>query len=554
MIEFQHRSTLWWLLGILGLSSLVYAQSMSYGFLTNYDDGLLISANPVVNSSGSDMLKWAFGEFVYGLYHPVTSLSFALDNFLFGGSSKGFHLVNTLLHLWVTVLVFLFSRRILNSEYAGLVAALLFAIHPMHVESVVWLSERKDLLYTGFFLSGLSIYLKERRVLSWKVILLFLLSVLSKPAAVVFPAVLVLLDIYETRRWSWKRVITKWPYFLIALVFGYVNIQAQDSAGFIRDLSDQYSVMDRFFMASFSLVYYLFEFIIPVGLSPKHFYPSDPEFSLTFPYWISPIVMILLAYVAFRFRKRVPLFWFSLIFYLITIALVIKLVPTGNDLVNERYSYLPYVGLGLITAHAFISLMAYARLRVVSIAALILSGLAFAFISFRYIPVYQNEVSLWSHVIQQNPQSSVAFMERGRAHISQSDFNKAIIDLNAALFLDERNALAYNNRGLALASLGNSEAAIKDYDQAIELDRDYAIAYSNRGIELFKSGQVQLAISDFEQSIELDPGNASNYNNYGIALAQMKRMNEAKGMFERALELQPKHPNALKNLERITRQ
>jgi len=338
-----------WLAAILGVTVAIYAPSLGFPFYPNLDDGRLILNNPVVIDFPNQM-GTVFSEFVYGLYHPLTTLSFIADYQLFGTNPLGFRLHNLILHLINVLLVFFFVTRLPTNKNVALFAALLFALHPMHMESVIWVSERKDVLFTFFFLLSLLCYLnwhETGKKLWWATAtVFFLFSLLSKATAVILPLVLIIVDYIRSGKINWKSIINKWPYFLLSLIFGIVNIKAQQSIDFIQPIADSYSLGQLVTMPVYSFTWYVTQLFAPVGLSIKHLYPRIMDGQMAFPYYLGWLWLLLLAVLTYRFRKG-RFFLAGMLFYAVSTVLVIKIIPTGNDLVSDRYSYVPYIGLGL---------------------------------------------------------------------------------------------------------------------------------------------------------------------------------------------------------------
>jgi hypothetical protein len=231
------------------------------------------------------------------------------------------------------------------------ITALFFAIHPMHVESVAWISERKDLLYSFFFISGLSTYYEYIHATAnrnkWYIytILLFLCSLLSKSTAIIFPLMLLIFDYYFRRGWKKKVLFEKIPFFLLSLVFGVITILSQKSAGAINaDLMPEYNLLQRFFVVCFTTSYYIVKLFLPFNLAVLHFAPTE----LPYYYYLSPLFLLLLALLVYRSRTMKRELIFGLLFYLAGVSLTSQVIPVGYTVVSERYSYIPYIGLFFI--------------------------------------------------------------------------------------------------------------------------------------------------------------------------------------------------------------
>ncbi|MBD77693.1 MAG: hypothetical protein CL840_01975 [Crocinitomicaceae bacterium] len=533
---------------ILGV--VIFFPSIQYDYLINYDDGPLIVNNPVVQNFD---VPGMFSKFVFGLYHPITTLSFAIDNWLFNGMASGFHFSNILLHFINAILCYVLAFRLSKKELIAGIVMVLFVIHPMHVESVAWLSERKDLLYTLFFLIACISYLKSldtEAKTKWSLITFtcFVLAALSKSAAVVFPLVILLIDYVRNQFSLPKSLIRIIPYVLVSLVIGYINILAQNSAGFIQSIPE-YSLLERFLLFSYSSAYYVVSFVLPIDLSPKHFYPIIVDDYLHWTYYLSPLFVMGFLVIAWKAVNHNRKYLFPIGFFVVTIVLVLKIIPTGNDLVSDRYSYLPYLGLCLLVGQLVDAYWKKSKIFLMGIGAILM--LVFTYSSYSYVSVWKNEISIWNWVINKNPHYTTGYAERGRNYLDRGKLNKALKDLNRAIELDSLNSIAFNHRGLSLASLNKPENAYNNFTRAISIDSNYASAYSNRGVLLSKYNRTEEGILDLKKAIELAPKDADHYNNLGIAYAQIQNWELAQINFEECLKLNPDHKDGNKNMNRL---
>lgn len=523
----------------------IYTPSLSYNFLPDYDDGPLVLANRAVVSF---LPLEAFTQFVFGLYHPLTTLSFAIDYLIWHDNALGFRITNLLLHVINSFLVFRLLKSLNVNQVYSVVAALIFLAHPLHVESVVWISERKDLLYSAFFLLGLlcfTTYLRAPSLYRYIALLVFfLLAGLSKPSAIAFVPVIIAALIVVRR--SWKVVFwVGWiPFLVLGVALGVVTIIAQYEAGFIRT-SDQWSSIEMVVMWLYAVAYYPLSFVFPLFLSPKHFYPE----TLGFLHWALSLVgglLIVASIVGSFFRK---LWAFGLLFYLLAILPSLKLIPTGNDLVSDRYAYLPL--LGCIYALIVVATMLAAKREILmycfaSACLLVLSG-----ISFSYIQIWRSELTLWNSVAHKHPQHSIVFLERGRAYAGLGQWDNASLDLGKSLSIDPNNPLAYNSMGVVLQQRGKVKEAYISYVKAIGLDSNYAEAYANRGMLQWQLGNSAAALNDFNRALQLAPLNPDNHNNMGIAMAELGNNSTAANHFKEALRLQPNLQSARENLKKV---
>ena len=241
----------------------------------------------------------------------------------------------------------------------AVVTALFFGIHPMHIESVAWISETKDVLYTFFFLLALNSYLKFRKIkkeiiFPFSVLFWFFLSLLSKPAAVCFPFVLLLIDYHQDKKLGWKAIVSKTPFFLIALLFGALALFSQADSGAVQNIAPLFNVPERFFLVCYAVVFYLVKVVVPFDLCALHYYPlKSAAGMLPFQYYLAFPAMLLLVWAVFRSGRFKQELIFGLLFYLVTIGMTLQIVPFGRALVSERYSYVPYIGVFFIIGQFF---------------------------------------------------------------------------------------------------------------------------------------------------------------------------------------------------------
>ncbi|MBN2774068.1 MAG: tetratricopeptide repeat protein [Prolixibacteraceae bacterium] len=504
---------------ILIITFVVFSPALKNGF-TNWDDDLYVTNNSLIkNVPLSNLGK--FGENVAGNFHPLTMLSLALDYRLFEMDPFYFHLVNILFHLLNTLLVFVLIKKLTKGNlFVVFFTAIFFAIHPMHVESVVWISERKDVLYAFFFLTGLLFYhqyiLKKKIVWLMISFLTFVLSVLSKSAAVVFPVVLFLIDYFEKRKINLKSIAEKLPFLAVSIWIGLVAIGTQSQSSALGEFAG-YSLFERITIAAYGFITYVIKFAVPFKLSSFHPYPDG---KLPVTYILALIVTVLfLIYVIIKFKKQRELF-FGTVFYLVTIALVLQLFPVGDALIAERYTYIPYIGLAmvyLIYTQKTIQKRPFGNLKYVVLGILAVQLIFFANVTYLRTKVWKDSESLWTDVIGKYPYFAEAYINRGHFYRSENNYQEAIQNYNKAIELDDNRALAFYNRGKAFFDTGQFDKALTDMNKAIELEPDFPEAYSNRGSIYAMKNEYLLAIADFDKAIEMKPGNTEILANRTLA-------------------------------------
>lgn len=527
------------------LIGFIYWNTLDYDFLINYDDDVLIFKSLFVTNFSWSILPELFSNFIEGLYHPLTTLTWAADWKLGGGDATIFHITNLIFHLLNSLLVFQLIKHIGKHTQVAVICALLFAVSPVAVENVAWLSSRKDLAYAFFYLSGLVFYtsINLNNFLKYSLsVLVFILALLSKSAAVTFPIALILIDFYQGKSFTLKTQWSKIPLILLSVVFGIVNIRAQQSIDFIQDMAE-YSILERICMVSYSILFYPIKSLLPFELSAKYFYPISGELSVI--YYLAPLVLIGAATGIIKYGVKHRLTLFSAAFYILHIALIIKIIPTGNDLVNERYAYIANIALFFLLSHSFIATEKVRN-------SVFYSGITLVILSFTIIAksraeVWKDSTSLWTDVIKKYPNRGIPYNERGQAYYLTDNFDAAFMDVNKAIELNQTLDLAYTNRGNIYLKRNKAPEAISDFTKALELKGADPLIFSNRGTAYMTLDSLDLALSDFTKSLELDSSMAETYNSRAILKAKQKDYKGAITDFTKALQLNPNYIGAYKN-------
>ena len=529
---------------IIGLTLLAYLPAFNAGFA--YDDVLYIQRNSLIRSID---LERIFSENVMGNYHPLTMLIFSIEFQLFGLDPTGYHIVNLLLHLVNILLVYYFILLLCDKLWVALVAALIFGIHPLHVESVVWISELKDLLYTSFFLGASIFYLRYlndgERKYYFIALLLFAFSLLSKAMAASLPVVLLLIDYFKRRKLTGRVFVEKIPFFVLAITFGIVAVFAQQLSDAVQVIST-YPFSQRVVFASYGFITYIVKLIVPFNQSAFYPYPIKGGESLPVYFFFYPVLLIALAGLLIYFRKSYHKLFFGIAFFSITVFLVLQLLPVGDAIMADRYSYIPSIGLFYLAGEAFVYLR-NKRFNVPAIAILALFALFFCVTTFQRNVVWKNDLTLFSDVIEKHPGVAIAYNNRGSFLWDQKKYDEALLDYNMAIELRPNYSEAYNNRGAVFLDQKKYKEAINDFNKVIELQQNYAGAYSNRGIAMLETGKNAEAKADFDKAIELKPDYAEAYYNRGLLAMIEKRSEDALKDYNKALELKSDYNEAILN-------
>jgi len=566
--------------------------------LTNWDDAGYVTENEAVRDVSFSKLKNFFvrtneegkTELAYemGNFHPLAMISLAIDYKLADKtpslkSDEGpkidpfvFHLHNILLHLANTILVFwvvylLVGYTGISGNYIGLsadafvafVASLLFGVHTMHVESVAWTAERKDVLYTFYFLVSLLLYIRylmtEKKLFLIFSIVAFLFSLLAKGQAVSLAVTLIAVDLLLRRSYKKMTVILeKLPYFILALIFGVIAILAQQHGDAIHDI-DEYPFYQRLVFASYALVQYFLKLFVPINLAAIYPYPrligTDlPGELLMYPL---PALGILAAlYFTLKSNKWIA---FGLWFFMINIFLLLQLLPVGSAVMADRYTYIPSIGFFIIVAFTIKWLIdKFLSLKMVVIGVFTVYVLFLSFRTYSQTKVWKTSESLWSHTLSIEPTALVGWNNWGSAVEKTGDKKTAIDYFTKAIELKPDYAHAIYNRGTAKKDMAGLDSvpqrgqeiykdAIKDFDMALKINSQFPEAYHNRGICKENMGLLDSAIADYSKGLAIKPTMYKLWSSRGVAKGKSERLDDAIEDFNESIKLQPFNPEAYSN-------
>ena len=572
---------------------LVYLPSLWGGFV--WDDELYITENPFIRSLGPAFFSRAFTDFIAGNWHPLTMVSLGAEYALWGLNPIGYHLTNTVLHTTNTLLVFFLTARLVNTGrarsgsdhlsystetlIAAAITAVLFGTHPIHVESVAWISERKDVLCAFFFLLSIWFYLNyastSRRPLYYALTLLaFTLALLSKAMAVTLPVVLLTLDWFPLGRFTQgKRVralIEKLPFFALSIAASVIAVYAQRDAGALSGLSPLL-LGEHILVTARSYVFYLLKTALPLELAPLYPYPLDISlFSIESAGSVAVIGVVTTACILLVKKNKAPAaLW---LYYLVTLLPVIGLVRVGLQASADRYMYLPSVGLFILVGAGAARL--YSRLRTNLSKTILITFLALitGLLSLKTITqsrVWKDNLTLWTHEVALYPgRLAEAHNNLGLAMARAGLPDKAIEEYRIAINIKPGRAFSYNNLGAVLLTIGegNGEGDEDNIDEdkikeaiglfrtATTLKRDYAEPHNNLGIAYFKLGSSTEAIAHYRRSLEIRPDQATTHKMLATLYLKQGERDLAEAEFKEAFELAPHDAEVLYNLGTIYHQ
>ena len=498
------------------LTLIAFSGALSNGFL-NYDDDVYVTSNEhVVTGLNHDSVAWAFTTFDAANWHPITWLSHLLDVWLFKLDPRGHHLTSVLIHAANVVLLFLLLFRMTGAVWRSALVAGLFAVHPLHVESVAWIAERKDVLSTLFWLLTLGAWLRwldrktARRYAA--VVVLFALGLMAKPMLVTLPFTLMLLDVWPLKR---VKLPTVWqektPLFLMSAASCVVTFMAQRSGGAVESLA-KFAFDARLANAAQSYAWYLGKTFWPTSLACLYPYSTTVHVG---PAIGSALLVVGLSVLAVRLARKAPYAFVSWAWYLGTLVPVIGLVQVGAQAAADRYTYVPLIGIFIAIAWGLAALVEARDALRYPVA--VLSCLAIVAL----IPVTRAEVSHW--------------------HDNVTLFTQA-------LAVTSNNCVAHNNLGLAQEGRGDSEAAIANYKAALLIKPDYVDALNNLAASLHHAGKEREAIEDLNRALAIDPNSPAAHVNLGNALVATGKLDEAVEHYTLSLRARPGYYDAEENI------
>jgi tetratricopeptide (TPR) repeat protein len=508
---------------IAGITFFAFWPSLSNGF-TNWDDEGYVVDNPDIKGCTLHNAAKLFSSVYVSNYQPLTMLSYMAEYRFFQLNPVVYHWTNLLLHIINCLLVFALIYGLSGKQLTGLLVALMFAVHPLRVESVAWIAERKDVLSAFFYFLSLLSYLRYVKKADRKFygfcLLSLVLSLLSKPIAISQPFVLILIDYLHDRKIDKKNLLEKAPFFAVAALFAVITILTQKGPGPIPEYSTL-SPLTRVCAPFYGMVFYVVKSIIPIHLSAFYPFPARIDGSMNIMLFASFFLAMGVAVAIYRNRGRFRKLVFGSLFFLITALPMLQIVRVGDAIVAERYTYIPMLGVYYFFMELYGYLLGGKLLGGKAVKGLLWASLGMSLIIFTCITrqrcgIWKDSISLWSDVINKFP-CAVAYTHRGLAYSVAHDNGRAIQDYYQAIMLDPNYAPVYNDVGVAYKDKGDYDRAIENYSRAIGLYPRYARAYGNRGIAYKNKGDNARAIEDYTRAIALDPRFVVAYNNRGVA-------------------------------------
>ncbi len=582
----KDKTKLLLLLAVLVITFLVFSDSMNNTWVSWDDDRNFMENDLVRNINGSNFWEFTgkiFRADVIGGYNPLTIWTFALEKMAFGmedGDLRWWHLNNILLHLICVYLVFRISLLLKLKPIPAALVALLFGIHPMRVESVAWLTERKDVLFASLYFGALFYYIKGKLQekefkYSYIIIPLFILSLFSKIQAVSLPLSMIAVDYYFVGKFDYKTMFNKAHYFALSFIVGLIGYLILSGEGVTSD-NTGFNIIQRLFVGSYSYMIYLVKLIFPYEMSPLYPYPSSFESK----FYLSAIPFFtLVGGVFYAWKKKMKVWVFGFLFFTFNVMFVLQIIGAGQGFIADRFTYVPYFGLFFIAAYY------YQKLDLRKVPGMVVTGIIAAYMilmswmTYQQIGIWRNSYSLWTHTIGLYPKTKVTWGNRanwlrdnGFKTAALADYDKrlslgvddpepfnsrgklffqsqradtlqlALKDYQAAVNLARAKAetnAKYKERipeylvnlGSTYARLGSSVEAIRAFDEAQTYNPNNKNIYFNRSITYHGIGDYSAEIRDIESYLQLDPYNGNMHINLGSAYRLTNQYAKAENAF-----------------------
>ena len=556
MPEVSARRRMILILALLAIAAVApYWQTRSHEFI-HYDDKPYVWDNPIVLGGVTvDGIKWAFTALFASNWHPITWLSHMVDCSLFvQGDGRqwagGHHLVNVLIHLLNTQLVFGVLQALTKAPWRSALVAGLFAVHPLHVESVAWIAERKDVLSTMFGLLAIMGYVGyvQRPSLAryLLIVVLFGLSLMSKPMLVTLPCVLLLLDYWPLGRLQrasvFKLLTEKLPLLAMSIGSSVITVIAQKTGGSVYPL-EAYPMGQRLANVAVAYVQYIAKMFWPVELAVMYPLPDSWPAPMVF---LSALVLIVISVLVWVLRRKRPHLLMGWLWFLGTLVPVIGLFQVGLQSMADRYTYVPMIGLFIMIAWAIPAPVSDqrtgTRAAVSTIAAAVLALLAHrAWVQTSY---WHDTMKLFDRTLALTEKNHIALTMRGYVLEEQGNYEQAIAEYRKVLKFQKNFRATWFNLANCLVQLGRPEESIPYYKTAIELMPKIALSHHNLGVAYLRLNRLDDAAGSFREALRLNPMYADPHFNLGLTLTRQMKIDEAIGEFRQAVELSPRSYDA----------
>ena len=521
-------------LALIALTTILYGQVIGHDFIRLDDDKYVTENIHVQRGLNADEIKWAFTKSYSSNWHPLTWISHIIDFNLYGMNPFGHHLTSVLFHIANTLLLFLVLRRMTGSVFRSGFVAALFAVHPLHVESVAWVAERKDVLSTFFLILTIWAYTRYTENPGLKrylpVFVLLALGLMSKPMLVTLPFILLAMDFWPLGRMSskngpttfWKLVFEKIPLFVLVIASSVITYLVQQSSGAVKTFPLVYRIGN----AAISYIAYLVKMVWPSKLAV--YYPYSSESIQIWKVAASILLMALISYAAVRLRKERPYILAGWLFYVIAMIPVIGIVQVGGQAMADRYTYIPLIGVFIAITWAIPD--ALGRIKIPPLLLPITSVAVIGILSictWTQIGYWKNSITLFERTLSVTENNFIIENNLGKELNARGDIDGAARHYKRAIKIVPNDGLAYNNLGMVLEKQGKSDEAMKMFYKAMELSPRLETAHYNMGSLILKKGDYDKSIEHLKTALKINPGYFQARNNLAVAYYRSGRYEDA---------------------------
>ncbi|MBI2968471.1 MAG: tetratricopeptide repeat protein [Bacteroidetes bacterium] len=546
-----HRRYWIYCLAIAVITLITFIPSLQNEFVDTWDDQGYVIDNPQITGLSFNKIKEIFTSDIWGNYNPLTILTFGVERYFFGSGPFIYHLDNLLLHIICTVLVFRLTHLLIPSLIPACVISLLFGIHPLHVESVAWVTERKDVLFGVFYLLSLIVYIKYARTgknrYYFFTAAFFLLSLFSKIQAVSLPLSLLCIDYFLGRPLRGKTIYEKIPLLALSVIFGLIGIH------FLKEMkafyvSSEFTLTDRPFIGTYGLTIYIIKSLIPFKLAAYYPYPEKENGFLPIAWYASFLVAPVLLYILWKTYRKVKFVFFGLLFFLFNIVFLLQILEAGGAFLADRFSYVSFYGLFFIVGnYAGKFYGKFPRIKIVLISTASAYFIILAVISWNRCKIWKNSLTFWNDEIAKYPAVSFSYTNRAGVFIKMDRLDKAVEDFTSYIALRPMNPEGYYKRGIVFNEMKNSEAALNDFSSAIKINSSYFDAYFHRSGILTDAGRYEEALADCDKMLSLNPDAPEAWNSRGSVHFRQGKFTDALEDINKTISLDPAYKDAFRN-------
>lgn len=543
---------------IIAITGVVYSGCLNNAIL-NFDDLEYYNMYPEVINLSLASVKKIFTSYYLIMYQPLPVLTFAINYATTGMDPVPIHLMNVVMHLINIWLVFKFISELTEKKNIALIVAFLFALHPMNVEAVSWMSARSSSMYVLFYLLALRSYVRYHKTnFQTKHLIIaalyFIVSLFSKAQAVTLPVLLFAIDYYYSRKLNAKLVLEKIPFFALSVVFGLITVMDSDTQGNLKDgMLISYNAIDLFFMVCYSFAFYFVKLILPANLCGIYVYPPKTGGSLPWEYYASPVLLLAILFLLYRFRKNRTVIFGAALFF-ITISINIQLIPSRLFITTDRYAYFPYIGLFFIIGYIYNQLqqneaLAKKYLQTFGIV-LVAAGLVYCYAIWERNKTWNNDYVFLTDIIEKNepvPYISRAYGNRGNYFLNNGMINEALADFTSALKVKPDDGQSYYNRAITYVKVSRWQEALADLDSSIKYNPKFALSYSNMAFIRYNLKDYNGALEAANKCITIKPDLPEVYNIRAAVYFSINNLPAAEKDLDKALSLKKDFSDAYKN-------